>query len=42
MYVDNNVSFADAFNVVYIKTRGMTQVYSFDTDFDKIEGINPP
>jgi len=32
-------SFADAFNAAYMKARGTTQVYSWDTDFDSIEGI---
>jgi predicted nucleic acid-binding protein len=39
LYVQNNVSFADAFTAAYMKACGMTEVYSFDTDFDKIEGI---
>lgn len=38
-FVEHNVPFADAFNAVYMKARGMSEVYSFDTDFDKIEGI---
>lgn len=39
LYVAHNISFADAFNTVYMKARGMTEVYSFDTDFDKIKDI---
>lgn len=39
LFVENNISFADAFNVVYMKARGLTDIYSWDTDFDKIEGI---
>lgn len=40
IYVEHNVSFADAFNTVYMKERGATEIYSWDTDFDKIGGIS--
>lgn len=39
IYVDNNISFADAFTAAYMKANGMTEVYSWDTDFDKLEGV---
>ena len=35
----SNVSFADAYNAAYMESRGITEVYSYDTDFDRIEGI---
>ena len=35
----SNVSFVDAYNAAYMESRGITEVYSDDTDFDKIEGI---
>lgn len=38
-FVGHNISFADAFNTVYMKSRGLTEIYSLDTDFDKIEDI---
>lgn len=39
LYVTTNISFVDAYNAVYLKSRGMTEIYSWDTDFDKIDGI---
>lgn len=38
-FAGHNISFADAFNTVYMKSGGLTEIYSFDTDFDKIEDI---
>ncbi|MBM3132633.1 MAG: type II toxin-antitoxin system VapC family toxin [Chloroflexi bacterium] len=34
-----SLSFADAFSVCYMRKKGLAQIYSFDADFDKIEGI---
>ncbi|MFH1564923.1 MAG: PIN domain-containing protein [bacterium] len=40
IYVDKKkLSFADAFNVVFAIKGGVKEVYSYDTDFDKLEGI---
>ncbi|MCX6021120.1 MAG: PIN domain-containing protein [Chloroflexi bacterium] len=39
LYVQRNISFADAYNAVYMKSRGLSEIYTWDTDFDKIEGI---
>ncbi len=39
LFVESNVSFADAFSAAYMKSRGVTEVYSWDTDFDRFEGI---
>lgn len=39
LYVSSNISFADAYNAVYMRARGMAEIYSWDTDFDKIPGI---
>lgn len=40
LYVEKpDLSFADAFNTVFMKARGITEIYSFDTDFDEVEGI---
>lgn len=33
------LSIADAYNVVYMQARGIQEVYSWDTDFDKVEGL---
>jgi len=39
IYVDKNVSFADAFNAAQMTRRGISEVVSFDRDFDRILGI---
>ena len=38
-YCNSSISFADAFNAAYMENRGITKVYSYDSDFDRIEGI---
>jgi uncharacterized protein len=38
-YLEKNVSFGDAFQVVYMKQKGINEIYSFDRDFDKIKDI---
>jgi uncharacterized protein len=40
IYVENNFSFADAYNAALMASQGVTQIYTYDTDFDKLEGIN--
>ena len=39
LFVQYRVSFADAYTVAHINARGITEIYSWDTDFDKIEGL---
>lgn len=39
LYVTKNISFVDAYNAVYMLSEGISNIYSWDTDFDKIEGI---
>jgi predicted nucleic acid-binding protein len=39
LFVERNISYADAFNAVYMQSKGMTEVFSWDKDFDHIEGI---
>ena len=39
LYADSKVSFADAYNLAYMKSREVSEVYSWDTDFDKLQGI---
>ncbi len=39
LYVDRNISFADAFNAAYMGSREMAEIYSWDTDFDKLSDI---
>ena len=40
LYITKNISFADAYNAAYMLSEKVPNVYSWDTDFDKIEGIN--
>ncbi len=39
LYVSKNISFADAYNAAYMLSHQVSNVYSWDTDFDKIENI---
>ncbi len=39
LYVTKNISFADAFNAAYMLAERVPNVYSWDRDFAKIEGI---
>jgi predicted nucleic acid-binding protein len=39
IYAEQNISFADAFNQAYMQSRGISEIYSWDTDFDRMEGI---
>ena len=40
LYSKKNISFADAFNACFMEKQGIKEVYSYDHDFDNIEGIN--
>jgi predicted nucleic acid-binding protein len=39
LYVTNNISFADAYNAAYMLSEKVSNIYSWDTDFDRINGI---
>ncbi len=39
IFVKQNISYADAFNAIYMQSKGITEVYSWDEDFDRIEGL---
>ena len=39
IYATTSLSFADAYNAVYMGSQGLTEVWSFDEDFDKLPGI---
>jgi len=39
LYISKNISFADAYNAAYALDLEQPTIYSWDTDFDKIEGI---
>ena len=40
IFVDANVSFADAYHAALMIGQGMSEVVSFDKDFDRIAGID--
>lgn len=40
LFCEYNVSFADAYNGAYMESRGINEVYSYDSDFDRIPGIS--
>jgi uncharacterized protein len=39
LYITKNISFADAYNAVYMQAEEVSQIYSWIRDFDKIDGI---
>ena len=39
LYVEQNISFVDAYNAVLLKTRGTAEIYSWDTDFDNLDWL---
>lgn len=39
LYISHNVSFADAYNAAHMQARQLTEIYSWDRDFDRIPGI---
>ena len=39
LYVSKNISFADAYNAANMVAEEVFHVYSWDTDFDKIDGL---
>lgn len=39
LYVENRISLPDAWNAVFMHAHGLTEIYTWDTDFDAIAGI---
>ncbi len=39
LYVRRNISFTDAYNAAAMHQRQLTEIYSWDADFDKLPGI---
>jgi predicted nucleic acid-binding protein len=39
LYVEKNISFADAYHAVLMEQLNLTEIASFDKDFDRIKGI---
>jgi predicted nucleic acid-binding protein len=40
LYVDQGIDFIDAYNAVHMEKQGLTQIYSYDSDFDRIAGVS--
>ena len=39
-YASTKISFADAYNAAFMRTSGLSEIYSWDFDFDRLEGIS--
>jgi predicted nucleic acid-binding protein len=39
LYVNLNIPFADAYHVVQMRRLGLTEIVSFDRDYDRVPGI---
>lgn len=39
LYCSMNISFGDAFNAAYMEAEDVTEIYTYDTDFNKISGL---
>jgi predicted nucleic acid-binding protein len=40
LYVEKNIDWIDAFVVAQMITQKKCEIYSYDSDFDKVDGIN--
>lgn len=40
LYGRKNIDYIDAYNAVLMRPLGLKEIYSYDKDFDKIEGIH--
>lgn len=39
LYARKNIDYIDAYNSVLMRRQGLSEIYSYDEDFDRIEGI---
>ncbi len=39
LHCAENIDFPDAYNAAYMEANGISEVYSYDRDFDRVEGI---
>ncbi len=39
LYASGRLSFADAYNASLMRKKGLGEIYSYDRDFDRLEGI---
>ena len=40
LYVDQGIDFIDAYNALHMGKQGLTRIYSYDSDFDRIAGVS--
>jgi uncharacterized protein len=40
LYVDQGIDFIDAYDAVHMGKQGLTRIYSYDSDFDRITGVS--
>jgi uncharacterized protein len=40
LFETTSLSFADAYNAALMRNRGITEIYTWDEDFDKVNGLN--
>jgi uncharacterized protein len=38
-YVEQNISYADAYNAAWMQGEGIAEVYSWDREFDRVAGL---
>jgi uncharacterized protein len=39
LYVEKNIAFADAYHAAWMQRRNITEVYSWDREFDRVPGL---
>jgi len=39
LYAEMNIPFADAFNSCYMRAHGIEEIYTYDQDYDGVEGV---
>lgn len=39
LFCTKNISFADAYHAAYMELHDIAEVYSYDTDFDRVQGV---
>ena len=40
LYSDQSIDFIDAYNVVHMKKQGLSRIYSYDPDFDRVVSVS--
>ena len=40
LYVDQNIDFIDAYNAIHMEKHGLSRIYSYDSDFDRIARVS--